>query len=490
MVNILSRTAIEPVVRTPPPPGSWGERYRTGAWTPNTEEISAVDLEVIQGSIPKDINGCYIRNTENPIHDSMDGNVNYHPFDGDGMLHMLRFKDGKASYRNRWIRTKAFEEEQKAGRSLWAGLLESRLSKVKSERRGWGEAMGKLLKLKDSASTDVVVHAGRVIPSWYLCGEAYSLNLETLETEGIAPWSPKEGMSAHCKVDEVTGELLFFNYGMSKSGVFFNYGEVDRNSQLTNYQHIPFVSKKVAGFPHDMAFSKNYSILNFFGPEKTHFAIIPRKGDASQVRWFEASRTYVLHWLNAYEEGDEIVLDGYHMNRPDVFMKFESLDLHACEPQLWRWRFDMKSGTTSERCLDERVFEFGLFNQQFQGRDYKYAYSVHPHKGEFMFTGLTKHNLKTGESWSFDFGPDVYGSEAPVAPKAGWKDEDDAYLVSFLTDMAKDQSVCVLLDAKNIEAGPVCTILLPHRISSGTHTVWADDAATAVVTIPNLLSKL
>jgi len=369
-------------------------------------------------------------------------------------------------------------------------LLEAKLSKIQSERPGWGEAMGKLLKLKDSASTDVVVHAGKVIPSWYLCGEAYSLSLDSLETEGIKPWSPKEGVSAHCKVDEITGELLFFNYGLAKSGAFFNYGEVDRNNRLTNYQHIPFNSRKVAGFPHDMAFSRNYSILNYFSPDKTNFAVIPRHGNASQVRWFEASRTYVLHWLNSYEVGDELILDGYHMAKPDVFMQFESLDLHASHPQLWRWHFNLKSGEVLEECLDERVFEFGTFNQQFQGKDYRYSYSVHPHKGEFMFTGITKHDLKTGKSWSFDFGPDIFGSEAPVAPKVGWVDEDDAYLVSFLTDVAKDRSVAVILDAKNIMAGPVCTILLPHRISSGTHAVWADNASSAVVMAPMATSRL
>ena len=55
-------------------------------------------------------------------------------------------------------------------------------------------------------------------------------------------------------------------------------------------------------------------------------------------------------------------------------------------------------------------------------------------------------------------------------------DEDDAYLVSFITDMVKDRSECVLIDCKKMEEGPVCTILLPHRISSGTHACWADDA--------------
>ena len=56
--------------------------------------------------------GVYIRNTENPAFDSMDGNVNYHPFDGDAMLHAIRFRGGKASYRNKFVRTKGFEAEQ------------------------------------------------------------------------------------------------------------------------------------------------------------------------------------------------------------------------------------------------------------------------------------------------------------------------------------------------------------------------------------------
>eukprot|EP00929_Paragymnodinium_shiwhaense_P084322 TRINITY_DN45079_c1_g1_i1.p1 TRINITY_DN45079_c1_g1~~TRINITY_DN45079_c1_g1_i1.p1 ORF type:complete len:522 (+),score=72.01 TRINITY_DN45079_c1_g1_i1:97-1566(+) len=489
MARIVSRVRVGPETQTAPPAGSWGEKYRTGPWRPNTEEIVAEDLEVIQGSIPTDISGYYLRNTENPVYETMDGNNNYHPFDGDGMLHMLRIKDGKASYRNRWVRTTAFEAERKAGRSLWAGLLEAQKSGVSSEHPGWGDNIGKMLKLKDTASTDVVVHAGRIVPSWYLCGEAYTMNLQTLETEGIATWSPKEGMSAHCKVDETSGELLFFNYGWGKGGPFFHYGEVSPQGQLQNYQRIPWKTRKFAGMPHDMAFSRRHSILNYFCKDKTYFAIIPRGGSAAQVSWFEGSATYVLHWLNAYEEGDELVLDGYHMNRADIFMKLDCLDLPLVEPRLWRWRFNLKTGATSEQCLDStQTLEFGMFNQKYQGVDYRYAYSVIPESGKFLFTGITKSDLKTGNSWTYNFGADIFGSEAPVVPKIGGKDEDDAYLVSFLIDMARDRSVAVLIDAKNVEAGPVCTILLPHRICSGTHSFWADDASVAVVKPP--LSKL
>jgi carotenoid cleavage dioxygenase-like enzyme len=186
--------------------------------------------------------------------------VNYHPFDGDGMLHSVRFSGGKASYRNRFVRTRGFEEEQKAGRALWAGIHEPLLTgkpgTFASEKPGWGALEGALglLRLKDTASTDVVVHAGRIIPTWYLCGEAYAVNLQTLQTEGVHEWSPLEGVSAHPKVDEETGELLFFNY--NKKGM--HYGVVDKTNTLVHYVDIPI--EGTINTPHDMAFSKVHII--------------------------------------------------------------------------------------------------------------------------------------------------------------------------------------------------------------------------------------
>ena len=70
------------------------------------------------------------------------------------------------------MRTKAFEEEQKAGRALWAGLHEPILSKKLSERPGRGAlegAFGGIMKLKDTASTDVVVHAESKLSALRAC---------------------------------------------------------------------------------------------------------------------------------------------------------------------------------------------------------------------------------------------------------------------------------------------------------------------------------
>src|SRR5690606_19301736 len=163
---------------------------------------------------------------------------------------------------------------------------------------------------KDASSTDVVVHAGQVMTTFWQCGDGYRLDPFTLETLGAEGWTPLDGISAHPKVDERTGEMLFFNY--SKYPPYQHYGVVDRHNKLVHYTPVPLPGPRL---PHDMAFTENFSILIdlplFWNPEllakgvhhaeyypdkPTRFAILPRYGSASDVRWFEAAPTYVLHW--------------------------------------------------------------------------------------------------------------------------------------------------------------------------------------------------
>ncbi|MEM1435149.1 MAG: carotenoid oxygenase family protein [Pseudomonadota bacterium] len=464
--------------------------YLTGAWTPNTEEVVATEMEVI-GDIPKDLNGIYLRNTENPLHDAIGV---YHPFDGDGMIHSLRFTDGHAVYRNRFVRTAGFLAEQDAGRPLWTGITGN---PAKSEREGWG-ARG---RMKDASSTDVVVHARQILSTHYMCGEGYLLDPDTLATTGTASWVPDIGISAHPKVDLHTGELLFFNYG--KEAPYMHYGVVGADRQLKHYIPVELPGPRL---PHDMAFTRNYSILIdlplFWDPQlleqglhinryypnlPTRFAIVPRFGSATEIRWFNADPTFVLHWMNAWEDGDEIVVDGYFQEDPDPppiqvpegdarFGKLlANIDEHSFRPRLHRWRFNLRTGATHEAHLDDRTLEFGTFDQRRAGRPYRYLYSTTTEPGWFLFNGLVKHDLDTGDSWTYEFGPHRYGSEAPFAPRTGATAEDDGYLVSFITDLEADRSECVVLDAKDVSAGPACRILLPHRISSGTHATWAGD---------------
>lgn len=472
--------------------------YLGGAWTPSFGEWDATfangDVEVI-GTIPSDIDGVYVRTGENQIHEPIG---RYHPFDGDGFLHSIAFKNGRASYRSRFVRTKGFQAEAEAGRSLWAGLMEP---PHKSTRPGWG-AQG---ALKDSSSTDVVVHAGRILSTFYQCGEGYRLDPFTMEQFGTEGWVPLDGISAHCKVDETTGELLFFNY--SKHAPHMHYGVVGADNRLKHYVPIPLPGPRL---PHDMAFTENYAILNdmplFWNPEllaknihavqfypemKTRFAVIPRLGGPDEIRWFEAAPTYVLHWINAYEEGDEIILDGYFQEDPmpksfpDAPAGYERmmayLDQMCMKPKLHRWRFNLKDGSTQEERLDNRILEFGMINQRFLGRKYRYAYSAIPEPGWFLFRGLVKHDLDAGTSSSIEFGEGRFGSEAPFVPRISATEEDDGYVITYVTDVKLNRSECLIFDARDLAAGPVCTIILPERICAGTHGTWANGDAIGMV---------
>ncbi len=467
--------------------------YRTGPWRPQTTEWKADDLEVVEGQVPADLDGVYLRNTENPLHPAVQ---RYHPFDGDGMIHVVGFRDGKAFYRNRFVRTDGLLAENEAGRALWAGASE--MPEWAEREDGWGARR----RMKDASSTDVVVHRGRALTSFWQCGDLYRLDPYTARTLGKEDWNGRFpshwGVSAHPKVDETTGEMLFFNY--SKEAPYMKYGVVDENNDLVHYVDIPLPGPRL---PHDMAFTENYAILNdlplFWDPRllgrgihapKFHrdmparFAVIPRRGQTSDIKWFEADPTYVLHFANAYEDGDEIVLDGFYQGAPDPSTEgltdqqraFRFLALDYLQTRLHRWRFNLVTGAVKEEPLTDTITEFGMINGALGGREHRYVYAATGVPGRFLFNGLVKHDVRTGAEESWSFGDGVYGSETSMAPRVGSTSEDDGYLVTLTTDMNDDASYCLVFDAAAVGDGPVCKLRLPERISSGTHSTWAAGA--------------
>ena len=473
--------------------------YRTGPWRPQTSEWHADDLIAVEGEIPRDLDGVYLRNTENPLHPSM---KTYHPFDGDGMLHVVGFRDGKAFYRNRFVRTDGFLAENEAGEPLWPGLAEP--VQLAKRDEGWGART----RMKDASSTDVIVHRGVALTSFYQCGDLYRVDPFSADTLGKETWNGhfpfQWGVSAHLKVDPKSDELLFFNY--SKQAPYMHYGVVDENNDLAHYVDVPLPGPRL---PHDMAFTENYVILNdfplFWDPDllahdvhlprfypdmPSRFAVLPRRGGTGDIRWFEADPTFVLHFTNAYEDGDEIVLDGFYEGAPqpldtggtvdalgakwDKLFRFLALD--RLQARLHRWRFNLVTGEVKEEQLSESITEFGTINPDYAAGNYRYTYAATGKPGWFLFDGLVKHDLRTGGEQHYQFADGVFGSEAAMAPRPNSSGEDDGYLITLTTDMDADASYCVIFDAARFSDGPVCKIALPERISSGTHATWAPGA--------------
>jgi carotenoid cleavage dioxygenase-like enzyme len=465
--------------------------YRTGAWTPNTVEVDAYDLDVVLGEIPKDLSGVYLRNTENPLFDAITGR--YHPFDGDGMLHAIRFENGAASYRNRFVKTAGFLAELEAGTPLWAGILEG---PELSRRDGWGART----RMKDASSTDVTVHAGVALSTFYQCGDAYLTDPVTLAPRGTAklhhPSFPKgTTISAHPKVDEATGELLFFNY--STDAPYCHVGIADPAGTLLRAIPVALPGPRL---PHDMAFTARFAIIGdfplFWDPARlaqnvyraryypelgSRFGLVPRDG-VGEVRWFTASPTYVLHFTNAYEEGDEVVLEGYHQGAPlqergpddtPISMFMKSLDMHAMKTRRHRWRFNLETGATREEMLDDECSEFPTIHTGYAGKKHRYVYAAVGEPGFFLFSGLVRTDVTTGAKSKYAFPKGVYASEAPFCPRDGATTEDDGYLVTFTTDTVNNASECQVFDARALDRGPIARVRLPMKISSGTHAAWA-----------------
>src|SRR5690606_27098872 len=147
----------------------------------------------------------------------------YHWFDGDGMVHAIRIEDGRAHYRNRWVASEGLKEERAAGRALYPGLLEL----------GKGES----LKFKVTANTNIVFHARRLL-ALVESSLPTELDARTLETLGLYDFAGRLSgpMTAHPKLDPVTGEMLFFGY--SPFPPYLQYYVVDRDGALVHAEPI------------------------------------------------------------------------------------------------------------------------------------------------------------------------------------------------------------------------------------------------------------
>ena len=110
----------------------------------------------------------------------------------------------------------------------------------------------------------------------------------------------------------------------------------------------------------------------------------------------------------------------------------------SCRPVPTAGASTWSPGETKEESLSDRIMEFGMVNGAVAGRPHRYSYNVTGEPGWFLFDGLVKHDLHTGREVRYAFGDGVFGSETPFAPRPGATAEDDGYLVTFTTDVGRD----------------------------------------------------
>lgn len=464
-----------------------GREYLAGNYRPVEREIVAHELKC-EGEIPRDLAGTFVRTGSNPRYEPTG---RYHWFDGDGMLHAVHLEDGKASYRNRWVRTKGFLEEQSEGRSLWKGLLH-------------GPDFERSAPFKNTSNTDLVYHSGKLLSLWWLGGEPYCVKLPELETKGVETYGGKltSGISAHPKVDPVSGEMVFIDYAPLPP--YLTYGVISRDGELVHSAQIDLPGPRLQ---HDIAITQNYTILmdlplysdpelllqgraktRYFRDKPSRFGLISRRGTSETVRWFEASPCYMYHTINAWEEGDKVVMVGCKIEEPLVRDPLNKPSDKAAPvigflrlaPKLYRWTFDLTTGATKEETLDDLWAEFPRMNNAMLGQKTRYGYSQRlADAPTLLFDAVVKYDTDTGAGAAHEYPKGCFGGETAFAPRVGSKSEDDGYLVTFVANENTGHSELYIIDAQHMDRAPVARVQIPQRVPTGYHSWWvsAEDLA-------------
>ena len=463
--------------------------YLKGGYASVLHEITAPEL-VVQGELPRDLSGVFVRTGSNPRFHPVG---HYHFFDGDGMLHAVHFEEGRASYRNRWVRTEGLAAEQAAGRALWTGILEH-----PDYRRPDGP-------YKDTANTDLVFHAGQLMALWWLSGKAHVVRLPDLETLGTQTWQGRlsRSISAHAKVEPRTGEMVFFDYAPRPP--FLTFGVVSAAGELVHHAPVELPGPRLQ---HDIGITEHFTLLfdmslqpdagrrqagqmplSMARDRASRIGVVPRFGSNDDIRWFEVEPFFMYHVINAWEEGDTIVLLGCRIANPLVGdpgnPRFEKavpeLGNLRIEPLFHRWRLDLATGQAREERLDDVVTEFPRMNDAFLGQRSRYSY--HPRLAPtltFLFDGLIRYDVEGGATVVHDYPQGWYGGEVSFAPRAGGSGaEDEGYLLTFVQEEATGRSELHVLDAADLAAPARARLAIPQRVPTGYPTRWVPTAELA-----------
>ncbi|HEY5829957.1 MAG: carotenoid oxygenase family protein [Hyphomicrobiaceae bacterium] len=459
-----------------------------GNWAPVREERDDYVLP-IKGELPRELRGTLFRNGPNPQFDTPDA----HWFVGDGMLHAFTLENGKASYRNRWVRTPKFLAEHDAGRAIWSG-------------KGFSGQ-----KLPDApptpvidggvANTNVIWHAGKLLA----LEEAHlptEIDPRTLATRGYVDYAQRVArpVTAHPKIDPVTGELIFFGYNatgpfstgmtvgaIAASGVVNSLERFD--APYSSMVHDFIVTAKHVLFPilpltGSMERAMRGLPAYAWEPDKgAYVGVMKRGGSAKDIRWFRGEACYVFHVMNAWEEGDTIVADVMHREAPVLF---PSADGKPIPPEkqiarLARWTFDMADGsdTFTRVYLDDLEAEFPRIDDRRAGLANRHSWfaAVSTRAIDGMFNSIAHVDNTTGRRKLYELPKGDAISEPVFVSRTADAPEGDGWLLATVWRAAENRSDLVVLDATEVERGPVATVQLASRVPFGLHGNWMPAAA-------------
>jgi carotenoid cleavage dioxygenase-like enzyme len=439
--------------------------FRTGNYAPVHDELTAFDLPV-QGRIPAELNGWYLRNGPNARTGAAHWCV------GDGMVHGVRLENGRAAwYRNRWVRTESFEHPIGLYNDDGTRNLHSSI-----------------------ANTHVVRHAGKTLALM-----EFSLPYEIsndLETVGVYDFGGKlnDSMTAHPKICPVTGEMHFFGTGnILEPHVVYHRADADGRLTVNRPIDVPALTMM-----HDFALTAEHVVFldlplvfdlrvalaqqdvrelrdlpyRWDDDYGARLGVLRRDDPYGPVRWLDIDPCYVFHIANAYDvrsaNENSVVLEV--VRYPEIWRDSSKFSADAA---LWRWKLNLDTGVVEESQLDDRGVEYPRVDDRLAGAAARYSVAVGS-------DALVRYDLQHGTASEQRFGgggrvaPSA-PSEAVFAPAAGESDELAGWYLTYVYDPVADGTDLVVIDASDFEGEPVARVRLPRRVPHGFHGNWIPD---------------
>ena len=440
-------------------------KWLTGRYAPLADEVTATDLPVT-GRLPGELEGRYLRNGPNPLGEQDPST--YHWFTGDGMVHGIRLRDGRAEwYRARWVRSNAV-----------------------SEALGEEPAPGERHADMDTANTNVVGLAGRTFALVEAGARPVELGyeLDTVRHTDLAGTLPN-GFTAHPKVDPDTGDLHAIAYHWALP--YLQYVVVAPDATVRKVEHLEIDHGPMV---HDCSITRRWMVVYDFPVDfdldvamtgvrfpyvwndrrAARLGLLPLGGSATDIRWFEVPPCYSFHPLNAHDDGDRVVID--LVQYPKMFDQFR-LGPDDGPPTLWRYTVDTVAGTVAREQLSDVPMEFPRVDERLVGRPHRrgYAMEVQRDDGGNDLGGRLLLIDSNGDVAPVDLGPGRTGAEWVMVPRHEGADEDDGWLMGLVDDETSGATELVLLDAGSPAEGPVARVHLPVRVPAGFHGNWVPD---------------
>ncbi|XP_010275132.1 PREDICTED: probable carotenoid cleavage dioxygenase 4, chloroplastic [Nelumbo nucifera] len=470
------------------------------------DELPPTDCPVIEGKLPPCLNGVYIRNGPNPQYLPRGP---YHLFDGDGMLHSLRFSGGRATFCSRYVKTYKYNVERQLGHPVLPNVFSGFHGLTATVARGAVSA-GRILTGQYNpingiglSNTSLAFFGNRL----FALGESDIPYQVRLTPEGdiqtIGRWDSdgklSMSMTAHPKIDADTGEAFAFRYAPVPP--FLTYFYFDANG--VKQPDVPIFSMTRPSFLHDFAITKKYAIFADIqigmnpmemivgsgspvgsDPAKvSRIGVIPRYAkDESEMRWFDVPGFNIIHAINAWDEEDEDAIVLIAPNILSVEHTLERMELvHALVEKV---RIDLKTGIVSRFPVSARNIDFGVVNPDFTAKKSRYVYLG---VGDPMpkISGVVKLDVSGEQRQDCTvgcrmFGPGCFGGEpffvASNPESRDPADEDDGYVVSYVHDENSGESRFLVMDARSPTLEVVAAVKLPRRVPYGFHGLFVSEA--------------